>query len=196
VSTNAQVRVRTECFCPNLSDHDVNVRKFVVISCHYKTTLLVWKTYEYRLLFNSQGVSHKQYNLYYFEWFLISCSSLITWVRHEHLEFTETDGRHTVLSDTVTDLSLIFGSQLPGLPQNHDVVKARRHKRYKNFRRANNMTQLSLVTTCGQKLAFPCFRRVLILCMLCTDYYNNFTTYSYLFFSDTIMPVFVPSLVV
>jgi hypothetical protein len=66
VSTNAQVRVRTECFCPNLSDHDVNVRKFVVISCHYKTTLLVWKTYEYRLLFNSQGVSHKQYNLYYF----------------------------------------------------------------------------------------------------------------------------------
>jgi hypothetical protein len=123
------------------------------------------------------------------EWFLISCSSLITWVRHEHLELTETDGRHTVLSDTMTDLSLIFGSQVPGLPKNHDVVKAWCRKRYKNFWRANNMTQLSLVT-------FPCFRRVLILCMLCTDYCNNFTTYSYLFFPDTIMPVFVPSLVV
>ena len=38
-------------------------------------------------------------------------------------------------------LSPIFGSQVPGLPQNHDVVKAQCHKRYKNFRRANNMTQ-------------------------------------------------------
>jgi hypothetical protein len=95
----------------------------------------------------------------------------------------------------MTDLSLIFGSQVPGLPQNHDVVKAQCRKRYKNFRRANNMTQLLLVT-CGQKLTFPCFRRVLILCMLCADYCNNFTTYSYLFFPDTIMPVFVPSLVV
>ena len=94
-----------------------------------------------------------------------------------------------------TDLSSIFGSRVPGLPQNHDVVKARCRKRYENFRRTNNMTQLSLVT-CGHKLTFPCFRRVLILCMLCTDYCNNFTTYSYLFFPDTIMPVFLPSLVV
>ena len=139
-----------------------------------KTTLLVWKTYEYRLLFNSQGVSHKQYNLNYCEWFLISCSSLVTWVHHRHLEITETNSRHTVPSDAMTDLSLIFGSQVPGLPQNHDVVKARCRKRYANFRRANNMTQLSLVT-CGQKLIFLCFRRVLILCMLCTDYCNNFT---------------------
>ena len=81
----------------------------------------------------------------------------------------------------MTDLSPIFGSQVPGLPQNHDVVKARCRKRYANFRRANNMTQLLLVT-CGQKLTFLCFRRVLILCMLCTDYCNNFTTYIYLFF--------------
>jgi hypothetical protein len=51
--------------------------------------------------------------------------------------------------------------------------KARCRKRYANFRRTNNMTQLSLVT-CEQKLSFPCFRRVLILCMLCTDYCNNF----------------------
>jgi hypothetical protein len=36
---------------------------------------------------------------------------------------TETDGRHTVLSDAMTDLSPIFGSQVPDLPQNHDVVK-------------------------------------------------------------------------
>jgi hypothetical protein len=42
----------------------------------------------------------------------------------KHLELTETDGRHTVLSDAMTDLSLIFGSQVPGLPQNHDVLKA------------------------------------------------------------------------
>jgi hypothetical protein len=42
----------------------------------------------------------------------MACSSLLTWVRHEHLEFTETDGRHTVLSDAMTDLSLIFGSQV------------------------------------------------------------------------------------
>jgi hypothetical protein len=90
----------------------------------------------------------------------------------------------------MTDLSSIFGSQVPGLPQNHDIVKARCRKRYTNFRRANNMTQLSFVT-CGQKLTFPCFRRVLILCMLCTDYCNNFTTYSYFFLPDTIMPVFV-----
>jgi hypothetical protein len=55
----------TEYFCPNLSDHDVNVCKFVVISWHYKTTLLVWKTYEYRLLFNSQRVSHKAEDLLY-----------------------------------------------------------------------------------------------------------------------------------
>ena len=116
-------------------------------------------------------------------------------VRHEYLEFTETACRHTVLSDAMTDLSPIFGSQVSGLPQNHDVVKAWCCKRYANFRRANNMTQLSLVT-CGQKLTFLCFRQVLILCMLCRDYYNNFTKYSYLFFSDTIMPVFVPSLVV
>jgi hypothetical protein len=40
-------------------------------------------------------------------------------VRHEHLQFTETDGRHIVLSDTMTDLSPIFGSQVPELPQNH-----------------------------------------------------------------------------
>ena len=53
----------------------------------------------------------------------------------------------------------VFGSQVSGLPQNHDVVKARCRKQYKNFRKANNMTQLSLVT-CGQKLTFPCFRRV------------------------------------
>jgi hypothetical protein len=33
----------------------------------------------------------------------------------------------------MTDLSLIFGSQVPGLPQNHDVVKAWCRKRYKNF---------------------------------------------------------------
>jgi hypothetical protein len=110
-------------------------------------------------------------------------------VRHRHLELTETDGRHTVPSDAMTDLSPIFGSQVPGLPQNHDVVKARCHKRYTNFRRAKNMTQLSLVT-CEQKLSFPWFRRVLILCMLCTDYCNTFTTYSYLFFSDMTMPVF------
>jgi hypothetical protein len=116
-------------------------------------------------------------------------------VRHEYLEFTETDCRHTVLSDTMTDLSPIFGSQVPGLPQNHDVVKAWCRKWYKNFRRANNMMQLALVI-CGQKLTSPCFRRVLILCMLCTDYCNNFTTYSYLFFPDTITPVFVPSFVV
>ena len=81
------------------------------------------------------------------------------------------------------------------IPQNYDVVKARCRKRYKNFRRANDMTQLSLLT-CGQKLTFPCFRGVLILCMLCTDYCNDFTTYSYLFSPDTIMRVFVPSLVV
>jgi hypothetical protein len=72
---------------------------------------------------------------------------------------------------------------------NHDVVKTRCRKRYTNFRRAKNMTQLSLVT-CEQQLSFPCFRRVLILCMLCTDHCNTFTTYSYLFFSDTTMPVF------
>jgi hypothetical protein len=97
---------------------------------------------------------------------------LVTWVRHRHLELTETDGRHTVPSDAMTDLSQIFSSQVPRLPQNHDVVKAWCRKRYTNFRRANNMTQLSLVT-CGQKLTLPCFRRVLILCMLCTDYCNN-----------------------
>jgi hypothetical protein len=74
----------------------------------------------------------------------------------------------------MTDLSPIFGSQVPDLPQNHDVVKTWCRKRYKNFWRINNMMQLSLVTiTCGQKLTFPCFRRVLILCMLCTDYCNN-----------------------
>ena len=42
------------------------------------------------------------------------------------------------------------------------TVKAWCRKRYANFRRANNMMQLSLVI-CGQKLTFPCFRRVLIL---------------------------------
>ena len=88
-----------------------------------------------------------------------------------------------------------FRQSSAGLPQNHDVVKARCRKRYANFRRANNITQYSVVT-CEQKLTFPCFRQVLILCMLCTDYCNNFTTYSYLFFPDTIMPVCVPSLVV
>jgi hypothetical protein len=61
----------------------------------------------------------------------------------------------------MTDLSPNFGIQVPGLPQNHDVVKARYHKQYTNFRRANNMTQLSLVT-CRQKLTFPSFRRVLM----------------------------------
>jgi hypothetical protein len=50
------------------------------------------------------------------------------------------------LSDAMTDLSPIFGSQVSGLPQNHDVVKSQCRKRYKNFRKANNMTQLSLVT--------------------------------------------------
>jgi hypothetical protein len=154
--------IRTECFCPNLSDHDVNVCKFVVISWHYKTTLLVWKTYEYRLLFNSQEVSHKQYNLNYFEWFLISCSSPQTFRIYR-------DRRQT-------------------------YRPFRRHDRFKSdFRQS-----IARITAkpCVQKLIFLCFRQVLILCMLCTDYYNNFTTYSYLFFPDTIMPVFVPPLVV
>ena len=35
-------------------------------------------------------------------------------IRHEHLEFTETDGRYTVLSDAMTDLSPIFDSQVSG----------------------------------------------------------------------------------
>jgi hypothetical protein len=81
---------------------------YIVLKLGESTGMLI----EYRLLFNSQGVSHKQYNLNYFEWFLISCNSLVTWVRHEHLELTETDGRHTVLSDAMTDLSPIFGSQV------------------------------------------------------------------------------------
>ena len=70
----------------------------------------------------------------------------------------------------------------------------RRHDRFKSdFRQS-----IARITAkpCIQKLTFLCFRQVLILCMLCTDYCNNFTTYSYLFFPDTIMPVFVPSLVV
>jgi hypothetical protein len=83
----------------------------------------------------------------------------------------------------MTDLSLIFGSQVPGLPQNHDVVKARCRKRYANFRRANNMTQLSLIT-CGQKLTFLCFRQVLILCMLCTDLIAIISQRTVIFFSQ------------
>jgi hypothetical protein len=79
--------------------------------------------------------------IFFFEWFLISCSSHVAWVRHRHLELAETDGRHTVPSDAMTDLSLIFGSQVPGLPQNHDVVKAWCRKRYKNFRSNLNIIE-------------------------------------------------------
>jgi hypothetical protein len=71
-------------FCPHVTS-DNCVILFALRKSLYRfqhrafttSTLLVWKTYEYRLLFNSQGVSHKQYNLNYFEWFLISCSSLV-----------------------------------------------------------------------------------------------------------------------
>jgi hypothetical protein len=54
---------------------------------------------------------------------------------------------------------------------------------YANFRRANNMTQLLLVT-CGQKLTFLCFRRVLILCMLCTDLIAIISQRTVIFFSQ------------
>ena len=52
---------------------------------------------------------------------------------------TYRDRRQTYRPFRRHDLSPIFGSQVSGLPQNLDVATARCRKRYKNFRRANNM---------------------------------------------------------